>query len=78
MAERSAKHVNAKFNVFHATQEMMTDAFEDAVWHWEAPMIDFNGTAKFMLSKYVRDAGYKVVLTGTSSSSPFRQTGGSA
>ncbi|KAG9415559.1 hypothetical protein AC1031_009006 [Aphanomyces cochlioides] len=64
VAERSAKHANVKFNVFHATQEMMTDAFEDAVWHLESPMIDFNATAKFLLSQYVRDAGYKVVLTG--------------
>ncbi|KAG9415554.1 hypothetical protein AC1031_009002 [Aphanomyces cochlioides] len=60
-----------KFNVFHATQEAMTDVFEDAVWHWEAPMIDFNGTAKFLLSKYVRDAGYKVVLTGEGSDEHF-------
>ncbi|CAK4718948.1 unnamed protein product [Aphanomyces euteiches] len=71
VAESTAKHANAKFNVFHATQEMMTDAFEDAVWHWEAPMIDFNGTAKFLLSKYVRDAGYKVVLTGEGSDEHF-------
>ncbi|CAK4402283.1 unnamed protein product [Aphanomyces euteiches] len=71
VAERSAKHANAKFNVFHATQEATTDAFDDAVWHWEAPMIDFNGTAKFLLSKYVGDAGYKVVLTGEGSVEHF-------
>ncbi|KAH9152037.1 hypothetical protein AeRB84_005460 [Aphanomyces euteiches] len=53
--QRSAKHTNAKFNVFHAKQEMMTDAFEDA----------------FLLSKYVRDAGYKVVLTGEGSDEHF-------
>ncbi|KAF0726314.1 hypothetical protein Ae201684P_001088 [Aphanomyces euteiches] len=71
IAERSAKHVNARFNVFHATQEAMTDAFDDAVWHWEAPILNFNGTAKFLLSKYVRDAGYKVVLTGEGSDEHF-------
>ncbi|KAG9415564.1 hypothetical protein AC1031_009011 [Aphanomyces cochlioides] len=78
VAERSAKHVKAKFNVFHATQELMTDAFDDAVWHWEAPLVNFNGTAKFLLSEYLRDAGYKVVLTGHSPSSPSRRTHGSA
>ncbi|KAG9415551.1 hypothetical protein AC1031_008999 [Aphanomyces cochlioides] len=71
IAERSAKHVNARFNVFHGTQEAMMDAFDDAVWHWEAPILDFNGTAKFLLSKYVRDAGYKVVLTGEGSDEHF-------
>ncbi|KAH9110763.1 hypothetical protein LEN26_013640 [Aphanomyces euteiches] len=71
VAERSAKHVKANCNILRAKQEEMTDAFEDAVWHWEAPMIDFNGTAKFLLSKYVRDAGYKVVLTGEGSDEHF-------
>ncbi|CAK4250305.1 unnamed protein product, partial [Aphanomyces euteiches] len=33
VAERSAKYFNAKFNVLHAKQELMTDAFDDAVWH---------------------------------------------
>ncbi|CAK4722954.1 unnamed protein product, partial [Aphanomyces euteiches] len=78
VAERSAKYFNAKFNVLHAKQELMTDAFDDAVWHWEAPLVNFNGTAKFLLSKCVRDAGYKVVLTGKSSSSPSRITDGCA
>ncbi|CAK4104383.1 unnamed protein product [Aphanomyces euteiches] len=55
VAERSAKYFNAKFNVLHAKQELMTDAFDDA----------------FLLSKYVRDAGYKVVLTGEGSDEHF-------
>ncbi|KAF0714491.1 hypothetical protein As57867_003836, partial [Aphanomyces stellatus] len=71
IAERTASHFGAKFHALRITQEALTDAFEDAVWHWEAPMNDFNGAAKFLLSRFVREAGYKVVLTGEGSDEHF-------
>ncbi|KAF0714490.1 hypothetical protein As57867_003835, partial [Aphanomyces stellatus] len=71
IAERTASHFGAKFHALRITQEALTDAFEDAVWHWEAPLNDFNGASKFLLSRFVRDAGYKVVLTGEGSDEHF-------
>ncbi|EQC41730.1 asparagine synthase (glutamine-hydrolyzing) [Saprolegnia diclina VS20] len=71
VAARTAEFVQANSHVLHITQEDLTGAFEDAVWHWEAAMNDFNGAAKFLLSRYVRDAGYKVVLTGEGSDEHF-------
>lgn len=38
--------------------------FADALWHAERPLNNANSVAKFRLSRAVRDAGIKVVLTG--------------
>jgi asparagine synthase (glutamine-hydrolysing) len=46
------------------SQQQIADSFSDALWHSECPMINGNGTAKYLLSKAVHDAGIKVVFTG--------------
>ncbi|KAJ3286268.1 hypothetical protein HDU79_006614, partial [Rhizoclosmatium sp. JEL0117] len=60
VAQRAADHCGARFNLLWADEDNMSDAFDDAVWHWEAPMVDFNGVAKFLLSQFVQERGYKV------------------
>jgi asparagine synthase (glutamine-hydrolysing) len=42
----------------------LADGFAASVIHAEAPANNSHGIAKFLLSRAVRDAGYKVVLTG--------------
>lgn len=67
IAEKQAKFCNAKFHKIDITQTELAHGFEDAVYHTENLQVQGNFVAKFLLSKAVRDAGYKVVLTGEGS-----------
>lgn len=42
----------------------LAESFSDALWQAEIPFVNTNGAAKFLLSKAVRNAGFKAVLTG--------------
>src|SRR5262249_13316817 len=45
--------------------------FSDALYHTERPIINAHVVAKYLLSRAVRDAGVKVVLTGEGSDEVF-------
>lgn len=64
LAERQARHSGADFHRIDVTRRDIADAYSDAVWHAETPMVNGNGTAKFLLSKAVQAAGIKTILTG--------------
>jgi asparagine synthase (glutamine-hydrolysing) len=71
--------VHADFYPIPIRQADLADHFADAIWHSETTCINAHGVAKFVLSRAVRDAGYKVVLTGEGSDEilggypPFRR-----
>ncbi len=67
IAREMAAHAGADFRPIPVRQSDLADRFADAVC--QAETICFNGhaTAKYLLSRAVRDAGYKVVLTGEGS-----------
>ena len=44
--------------------EDIAEVFPDVVWHAESPLLRTAPAPLFLLSKLVRDAGYKVVVTG--------------
>jgi asparagine synthase (glutamine-hydrolysing) len=67
IARRQAAFVGASFHPVPMTRRKLADAYSDAVWHSETPMVNGHGAAKFLLSKAVRDAGLKVVFTGEGS-----------
>lgn len=67
IARRQAAFVGASFHPVPMTRRKLADAYADAVWHSETPMVNGHGAAKFLLSKAVRDAGLKVVFTGEGS-----------
>lgn len=67
IAEEMAKRAGAHFTPIPVRQEDLADHFADAVWHGESFFINANSVAKFLLSRAVRKAGYKVVLTGEGS-----------
>ncbi|ORX88592.1 asparagine synthetase [Basidiobolus meristosporus CBS 931.73] len=71
VAERTAEFCDAIFDKLEITDELVAEAFSDAIWHFEMPVANLNGVSKFLLSKFVRDAGYKVVLTGEGSDEHF-------
>ncbi|KAI8381106.1 uncharacterized protein BYT42DRAFT_530779 [Radiomyces spectabilis] len=71
IAERTAEFCNAKFHKLAVTEEDLLSSFEESIWHVEQPQFNLNGVGKFLLSKYVRDQGFKVVMTGEGSDEHF-------
>lgn len=67
IARRMAEKAGAVFNPIPMSQEGLADHFSEAVYHAETPLMNAHGVAKFLLSKAVSQAGYKVVLTGEGS-----------
>jgi asparagine synthase (glutamine-hydrolysing) len=67
IAEEMAAHVGAKFYPVPIKQADLADHFADAIWHAETLFYNGHGIAKFLLSRGVRDAGYRVVYTGEGS-----------
>ena len=67
IAREMAARANAQFCPIPIRQADLADDFADATWHSETLCINAHGVAKFALSRAVRDAGYKVVLTGEGS-----------
>lgn len=71
IAERTAAHCNAEFSKISLTEEDLLENLEESVWYGEQPQVNLNGVGKFLLSKHVRDSGYRVVLTGEGSDEHF-------
>ncbi len=59
-----ARHVGASLHVVKLSDRDVADAFPAAVLHAESACINAHAAAKVRLSAAVRDAGFKVVLTG--------------
>ena len=62
-----AARVGAEFVPIPIRQDDLADHFAEAIFQSEALCNNAHGVAKFLLSRAVRDAGYKVVLTGEGS-----------
>ncbi|KAG2386859.1 hypothetical protein C9374_001894 [Naegleria lovaniensis] len=71
IAAKQAQLSGAKYHEIPITQQELADHFEETVYHCERPNIQTSFIAKFLLSRAVRDAGYKVVLTGEGSDETF-------
>ena len=66
-AREMAALAGAEFHPIPIRQDDMADNFADAVHQSETVCFNAHGVAKFLLSRAVRDAGYKVVMTGEGS-----------
>ena len=79
IAREMAAHAGAEFHPIPIRQSDLADHFADATWQAETLCFNAHGVAKYLLSRAVRDAGYKVVLTGEGSDEilagypPFRR-----
>ena len=71
IAREMAVRAGAKFYPIPIKQSDLADHFEDAIWHSETLFSNGHGISKFLLSRAVRDAGYKVVYTGEGSDEIF-------
>jgi asparagine synthase (glutamine-hydrolysing) len=67
IAREMAELAGAEFNAIPINQRALADNFSDAILQSETFCFNAHGVAKFLLSKAVRDAGYKVVITGEGS-----------
>jgi len=67
VAMEMAAKAGAEFFPIPIRQDDIADHFADSVLQSEAFCVNAHGTAKYLLSRAVRQAGYKVVLTGEGS-----------
>ena len=66
-AREMAAKAGADFFPIPIRQDDLADHFADAIQQSETFCFNAHGVAKFLLSRAVRDAGYKVVITGEGS-----------
>ncbi|KAJ7487266.1 putative asparagine synthase [Mycena galericulata] len=64
VASRTAAFLGAEQHMVKVTEGDLVGALEQTIWHLEQPVSTLNGAGKFLLSKFVHDKGYKVVLSG--------------
>ncbi|HEY4051549.1 MAG TPA: asparagine synthase (glutamine-hydrolyzing) [Acidobacteriaceae bacterium] len=67
IAREMAQKAGAEFHPIPIRQRDLADAFPDAIAQAETTCVNAHGVAKYLLSRSVRNAGYKVVLTGEGS-----------
>ncbi|HEY3988407.1 MAG TPA: asparagine synthase (glutamine-hydrolyzing) [Acidobacteriaceae bacterium] len=66
-AKEMAAKTSAEFFPIPIRQDDLADHFAEAILQSETFCINAHGVAKYLLSRAVRDAGYKVVITGEGS-----------
>jgi asparagine synthase (glutamine-hydrolysing) len=71
IAREMATLAGANFHPIPIKQFDIADNFADAIWHSETLCVNGHGVSKYLLSRAVRDAGYKVVYTGEGSDEIF-------
>jgi asparagine synthase (glutamine-hydrolysing) len=67
IAREMAAKAGAEFVPIPIRQDDLAEHFADAIAHSENLCFNAHGVAKYLLSRAVRNAGYKVVLTGEGS-----------
>jgi asparagine synthase (glutamine-hydrolysing) len=67
IAREMAAYCGAAFYPIPIKQDDLADHFADATAQSETMCLNAHGVAKYLLSRAVRDAGYKVVITGEGS-----------
>jgi asparagine synthase (glutamine-hydrolysing) len=62
--EEVAESLGTEHRVVRCTPEDIGKVFADVVWHMEVPVLRTAPAPMFLLSRLVREEGFKVVLTG--------------
>ncbi|MDT8321231.1 MAG: asparagine synthase (glutamine-hydrolyzing) [Xanthomonadales bacterium] len=71
IAREMAESVGADHDVMMLNAGHLYDNFVNTMWHTERTIYNTLGVAKLLMSRHVRDVGYKVVLTGEGSDELF-------
>jgi asparagine synthase (glutamine-hydrolysing) len=67
IAKEMAERAGASYHPIPIRQQDLADHFVPAIRQAETLCVNAHGVAKYLLSRAVRDAGYKVVITGEGS-----------
>lgn len=67
IALETAKFHGTDISFVEVTERDLADNFKLSIWHSETCFTNTHAIAKFLLSRRVRDSGYRVVLTGEGS-----------
>ncbi|MGH9577215.1 MAG: asparagine synthase (glutamine-hydrolyzing), partial [Terriglobales bacterium] len=62
--QQMARQLGTEHQVVHATHADIGKAFPEVIWHTEVPIMRTSPVPMFLLSRLVRERGYKVVLSG--------------
>lgn len=62
--QQMAAYLGTDHHVVRTSPEDIGQAFQDVIWHAETPLMRTAPAPMFLLSKLVRESGFKVVLTG--------------
>jgi asparagine synthase (glutamine-hydrolysing) len=62
--QQMAAHLGTDHHVVRATHQDIGQSFPDVIWHTEVPIMRTAPVPMYLLSKLVRQTGFKVVLTG--------------
>ena len=60
----ASAYLDTQHSAVYCSYEDIARAFPEVIWHTEQPIVRTAPVPMFLLSKLVRDSGYKVVLTG--------------
>ncbi len=71
IAQEMARSVGADQDVMRLAADHLYDNFVETLWHTERTIYNTLGVAKLLMSRHVRQAGYKVVVTGEGSDELF-------
>ncbi|MGD2118604.1 MAG: asparagine synthase (glutamine-hydrolyzing) [Chromatiales bacterium] len=71
IAREMAESAGADQDVMMLNASHLYDNFVETLWHTERTIYNTLGVAKLLMSRHVRDVGYKVVLTGEGSDELF-------
>ncbi len=71
IAREMARSTGADQDVMMLDASHLYDNFVETLWHTERTIYNTLGVAKLLMSRHVRDVGYKVVLTGEGSDELF-------
>ncbi len=66
-----AEHLGLQHTAIRCGYGDIGKAFPDLIWHTEAPVLRTAAVPLMLLSRHVRDSGYKVVLTGDGADEVF-------
>jgi asparagine synthase (glutamine-hydrolysing) len=71
IAKQMAQATQADQDILMLQADHLYDNFVQTLWHTERTIYNTLGVAKFLMSKHVKEAGYKVVVTGEGSDELF-------
>ncbi|WCL53857.1 asparagine synthase (glutamine-hydrolyzing) [Gimibacter soli] len=71
IAKEMAAATGADQDILRLDANALYGHFEETIWHTERTIYNTLAVAKFLMSRHVREAGYKVVVTGEGSDELF-------